>query len=183
MDSLCTTTAILWTGRDKLWITRSVRHQRNTTAPPGNQHAFHGHRHPDRLRRVGPVCILGLMDDNTAASAIKTQVKHRREYLGLNVEALAKRLGCTVPELGSLDFNDSGSALPGKLEEVLEWRRGSIAAMWESRKDAETVSGMKAPELEERPDPFTLPGAARRPAAHLTDAELTAELTYRLLSR
>jgi hypothetical protein len=128
------------------------------------------------------------MEDNEAVEAIKAQVRHRREQLGMTVAMLADRADLTLSDLESLDFanEDEYSDTLVNLDEALQWRLGSISKMWKFRSVGkigwDVVPEPADPEPWGGQEPWGVPDK-QRPAAHFSDAELTAELTYRLLSR
>lgn len=72
------------------------------------------------------------------------------------------------------------------LDMALQWQPGSISKMWKFRSVGkigwDLASQRTHPEPWGGQEPWGVPDM-QRPAAHLSDAELAAELTYRLLSR
>ncbi|HEX2923123.1 MAG TPA: hypothetical protein VHS28_03740 [Chloroflexota bacterium] len=132
------------------------------------------------------------MEDKEASEAIKALVRTRRELLGMTVGVLAEKAGVSLSDLEALDFatEPEYSDTLVKLDEALQWRLGSIERLWKFR-SVGSIGWDLVPEMADVPpteegasawaDIFSEKNA--RPAAHLSDAELAAELTYRLLSR
>lgn len=104
-------------------------------------------------------------------------VEESRKNQGLSRLALARTSGVDVKTIRTLE---AGVRKPydhtlRMVESALGWRTGAIDDLWDQLENDNPVT-LDMLTQAEKPVPY--PGAIR--AAHLTDEELTAELSYRL---
>jgi DNA-binding XRE family transcriptional regulator len=118
------------------------------------------------------------MGENETLRTIGQLVQESRERQQMSQVALAQQCGIDVKTLRTIEGGTRktyGQTL-GRVERALGWRPGAIA---DARRRLENDMPVSI-EILTRPDDelAEYPGVIR--AAHLTDEELTAELTYRL---
>lgn len=128
------------------------------------------------------------MTDEEALITLGALLRQAREDAGQSRREAAEIAGIAA---GTLSGFELGQRLPNKgtlmaIESAYGWRLGSIAEIWEVRHglDAESITpALLAPTPVKPPAPKSITLTRAWAAADLTDAELLAELSFRVLMR
>ncbi|MFJ4028905.1 multiprotein-bridging factor 1 family protein [Paenarthrobacter sp. NPDC089989] len=131
------------------------------------------------------------MDEFEALQTIGRLIKEERLAQGLSQVQLAKQAGTAIKTVRTLESGTrrTQEINQRKLEHALGWRAGSVSEVLKGKStfapDQITPDDMRSSDGA-RPlaNPYIgTPAAPIAKAAHLSDEELLAELTYRMMQR
>lgn len=131
------------------------------------------------------------MDEFEALQTIGRLIKEERLAQGLSQVQLAKQAGTAIKTVRTLESGTrrTQEINQRKLEHALGWRAGSVSEVLKGKStfapDQITPDDMRSSDGV-RPVAALHAGVPTAPvakAAHLTDEELLAELTYRMMER
>lgn len=135
---------------------------------------------------------VGSVDEFEALQTIGRLIKEERLAQGLSQVQLAKQAGTAIKTVRTLESGTrrTQEINQRKLEHALGWRAGSVSEVLKGKStfapDQITPDDMRSSDDGARPlaNPYIgIPEAPIAKAAHLTDEELLAELTYRMMQR
>ncbi|MFJ4210787.1 multiprotein-bridging factor 1 family protein [Paenarthrobacter sp. NPDC089675] len=131
------------------------------------------------------------MDELEALQTIGRLIKEERLAQGLSQVQLAKQAGTAIKTVRTLESGTrrTQEINQRKLEHALGWRAGSVSEVLKGKSgfapDQITPDDMRTGD-DARPHAnarAAVPAAPIARAAHLSDEELLAELTYRMMER
>ncbi|WP_284975815.1 helix-turn-helix transcriptional regulator [Arthrobacter sp. efr-133-TYG-104] len=130
------------------------------------------------------------MDELEALQTIGRLIKEERLAQGLSQVQLAKQAGTAIKTVRTLESGTrrTQEINQRKVEHALGWRPGSVADVLRGKSsfapDMITPDDMRSGD-EARPGPArsAVPSGRVARASHLSDEELVAELTYRMMHR
>ncbi len=131
------------------------------------------------------------MDELEALQTIGRLIKEERLAQGLSQVQLAKQAGTAIKTVRTLESGTrrTQEINQRKLEHALGWRAGSVSEVLKGKSnfapDMITPDDMRSGEESRPPGPprVSVPSAPVARASHLSDEELLAELTYRMMHR
>ncbi|MCT9870456.1 helix-turn-helix domain-containing protein [Paenarthrobacter aurescens] len=130
------------------------------------------------------------MDELEALQTIGRLIKEERLAQGLSQVQLAKQAGTAIKTVRTLESGTrrTQEINQRKLEHALGWRAGSVSEVLKGKStfapDMITPDDMRSgDEARQGPPRVTVPAAPIARASHLSDEELLAELTYRMMHR
>lgn len=111
--------------------------------------------------------------------SLGTLAEKERLARGMNAKTAAENMGVNPATLRS--FEHGRTIVPNRstmmaIETYYGWRHGVLLELWDKRRELEF--GAVTEDLVQQPKPTGLPTAA-----HLSDADLIAELNFRLIMR
>lgn len=130
------------------------------------------------------------VDELEALQTIGRLIKEERLAQGLSQVQLAKQAGTAIKTVRTLESGTrrAQEINQRKLEHALGWRAGSVSEVLKGKStfapDMITPDDMRNGD-ETRPGPprVAVPSAPIARASHLSDEELLAEITYRMMHR
>ncbi|GAA3272782.1 helix-turn-helix transcriptional regulator [Paenarthrobacter aurescens] len=133
---------------------------------------------------------LGIVDELEALQTIGRLIKEERLAQGLSQVQLAKQAGTAIKTVRTLESGTrrTQEINQRKLEHALGWRAGSVSEVLKGKSNFApemiTPDDMRSgDESRQGPPRVTVPIAPIARASHLSDEELLAELTYRMMHR
>ncbi len=134
---------------------------------------------------------VGSVDELEALQTIGRLIKEERLAQGLSQVQLAKQAGTAIKTVRTLESGTrrTQEINQRKLEHALGWRAGSMSEILKGKSsfapDQITPDDMRSSEDPRQPSGprVTVPAAPIARASHLSDEELLAELTYRMMHR
>lgn len=133
---------------------------------------------------------IGSVDELEALQTIGRLIKEERLAQGLSQVQLAKQAGTAIKTVRTLESGTrrTQEINQRKLEHALGWRAGSVSEVLKGKStfapEMITPDDMRSgDEPRQGPPRIAVPAAPIARASHLSDEELLAELTYRMMHR
>ena len=134
---------------------------------------------------------VGSVDELEALQTIGRLIKEERLAQGISQVQLAKQAGTAIKTVRTLESGTrrTQEINQRKLENALGWRAGSVSEVLKGKStfapdqithdDMRTTDGSRQASSPR----MAVPAASNARASHLSDEELLAELTYRMMQR